>query len=159
VGKIDMPNTLRPAAARGMAFAGDAAMAADPLWGVGCGWAFQSGEWLADEVAPALTGEGSLDDALDRYRLRHRRGLAGHYFLTSDYSTGRRLSPVERLMFSTAARDPKTAQRLFAFGSRSAPAASVFAPRTVARMLWVAATKRGPAEPARERSTAAPVAA
>jgi hypothetical protein len=28
---------------------GDAAIAADPMWGVGCGWAFQSGEWLAGD--------------------------------------------------------------------------------------------------------------
>ncbi len=159
IGKIDMPNTSRPAAAGGMAFAGDAAMSADPLWGIGCGWAFQSAEWLAEEVAPALAGEDSLDDALERYRVRHRRGLAGHYFLTSDYSTGRRLTPVERLFFSAAAKDRKSAQRLFAFGSRSAPAASVFTPRSLARMMWVTATHRGSDDAADASSTAAPVAA
>src|SRR4051794_18238692 len=47
VGKLDLPNTARPPAARGMAFVGDAAQASDPLGGVGCGWAVQSGGWLA----------------------------------------------------------------------------------------------------------------
>lgn len=159
IGKIEMPNMSRPAAAGGMAFVGDAAMSADPLWGVGCGFAFQSAEWLADEVAPALAGAGSLDDALDRYRVRHRRGLAGHYFLTSDYSTGRKFSPVEKLFFSAAAKDRNTAQRVYAFGSRSAPAASMFTPRSLARMMWVTATHRGSGEVADAGSTAAPVAA
>jgi len=40
----------------------------DPLFGVGCGWAFQSGEWLADSIAPALHG-GSL---LRHFQLRCR---------------------------------------------------------------------------------------
>src|SRR2546423_13028924 len=57
VGKIDMPNVWRDPARDGLALIGDAALATDPLWGVGCGWAFQSAEWLADSVAPALAGD------------------------------------------------------------------------------------------------------
>ena len=159
IGKIDMPNVTRPAAARGLAFVGDAAMAADPIWGIGCGWAFQSAEWLADEVGQALTGSGDLDAALERYRVRHRRALASHYFVTADYSTGRRFSPVEKLLFSTAAKDPKTARRMFAFGSRSAPVRAALGPGPLARMLWVAATSRGSAANADKPSSAAPVAA
>ena len=37
LGKLEMPNTRRPAGRPGLAFVGDAAMAADPAWGVGCG--------------------------------------------------------------------------------------------------------------------------
>jgi menaquinone-9 beta-reductase len=159
LGKVDMPNLSRPAAAAGMAFVGDAAMAADPLWGIGCGWAFQSGEWLAEEVGPALAGAGDLDAALERYRVRHRRGLAGHYFMSADYSTGRRLTPFERLFFSAAAKDRKTAERLFAFGSRSVGPLATFTPAAVARMLWANATHRETPElPARE-ATARPIAA
>ena len=32
---------------------GDAALTADPLFGVGCGWAFQSAEWLVEETGSA----------------------------------------------------------------------------------------------------------
>ena len=53
IGKLDLPNVSRPAARPGLAFVGDAALASDPLWGVGCGWAFQSAEWLVDETADA----------------------------------------------------------------------------------------------------------
>ena len=48
--------------ATGLAFVGDAALAADPLWGVGCGWAFQSADWLVQETA------GALDDATSSTR-------------------------------------------------------------------------------------------
>ena len=62
--------------APGLALVGDAALAVDPLFGVGCGWAFQSGEWLADSVAPALHGSEPLERGLKRYRRRHRNGPA-----------------------------------------------------------------------------------
>src|SRR5262249_46184603 len=78
IGKLDLPNVARPAAAGGVAFAGDAALASDPLWGVGCGWALQSGAWLADELAGALAGSDDLDAALRRYRRRHARALGLH---------------------------------------------------------------------------------
>ena len=51
LGKLDLPNVSRPAARPGLAFVGDAALASDPLWGVGCGWAFQSADWLVQETA------------------------------------------------------------------------------------------------------------
>ena len=54
--KVDIPNVIHTPTAPGLALAGDAALATDPLWGVGCGWALQSGEWLADSVTPALLG-------------------------------------------------------------------------------------------------------
>jgi flavin-dependent dehydrogenase/pimeloyl-ACP methyl ester carboxylesterase len=152
LGKLEMPSTIRPAGLPGLAFAGDAAMSADPLWGVGCGFAFQSGEWLAEELGPALAGgasEAGLDAALERYRKRHRRGLLGHYLATADYSTGRRFVPMERLLFSTGARDQKVANGFHAFGSRSIrPTDAEFA-RLLARGLRVGLTQ--PRTPATER--------
>ena len=74
MGKLDMTNRLRRPVAPGLALVGDAALAIDPLWGVGCGFAFQTAEWLADSVAPALARGEPLDDGLERYRRRHARG-------------------------------------------------------------------------------------
>jgi menaquinone-9 beta-reductase len=146
LGRLHMPNTIRKAGQPGLAFVGDAAMAADPVWGVGCGWALQSGEWLAQELGPALAGsaaDAQLDEALDRYRKRHRRELLGHFLLTSDYSTGRRFNGIERLLFSAAARDPVSAEMFHGFGSRSfRPNDPAFA-RMVARAAQVMATRRG----------------
>ena len=78
LGKIEMPNRVRVPVAPGLALVGDAAQAVDPLFGIGCGWAFQSGEWLADSVAPALHGEEPLERGLKRYRRLHKRKLGGH---------------------------------------------------------------------------------
>jgi 2-polyprenyl-6-methoxyphenol hydroxylase-like FAD-dependent oxidoreductase len=136
MGKIDMTNRLRNPVAPGLALVGDAAMAADPLFGVGCGWAFQSGEWLADSVAPALHGEGSLDRALKRYRRLHKRRLGGHAFMIHDYSTGRKLSRAERILFQAAVRDPKVATTFDKFATRQIGPLPTLA-KTVPRSLYV----------------------
>jgi 2-polyprenyl-6-methoxyphenol hydroxylase-like FAD-dependent oxidoreductase len=119
VGKIEMPNRVRVPAAPGLALVGDAALATDPLFGVGCGWALQSAEWLVESVAPAMHGDEPLQRGLDRYRRRHTRELRGHAFTIHDYATGRRLRRSERLLFAAAARDPKVALAFDALGTRS----------------------------------------
>jgi menaquinone-9 beta-reductase len=118
MGKIDMTNRMRKPVAPGLALIGDAALATDPLFGVGCGWAFQSAEWLSDSVRPALQGDEPLEKGLARYRRRHAKELRGHAFFIHDYSTGRRFNPAERMIWSAAARDPKAATLLDRMGTR-----------------------------------------
>jgi len=143
IGKLDMTNTSRPAAAPGIAFIGDAAMASDPLWGVGCGFALQSAEWLVDCTADAVvTGGEQLDDALTRYRRRHRRALGGHHFLMNDFASGRPLNAIERTMFAAAARDDDTARHLYDNGSRQIGPLRFLSPPAVARAAWVNARHR-----------------
>lgn len=135
LGKIEMPNKVRVPVAPGLALVGDAAMAVDPLFGVGCGWAVQSGEWLANSVAPALAGEEPLQAGLSRYRRQHRRALRGHTTLINDYASGRKMNPGERLIFAGAARDRRLATNFEAFGTRSIGPARFFAtaiPRSIA---------------------------
>jgi menaquinone-9 beta-reductase len=117
-GKVEMPNRIRGPVAPGLALIGDAALATDPLFGVGCGFAIQSGEWLADSVSPALRGIESLENGLRRYRKRHRRQLGMHARLIHEYSTGKKFDPIERLMISTAVRDPEAAALFEAIGTR-----------------------------------------
>lgn len=130
IGKLAMPNKVRSPVAPGLALIGDAALATDPLFGIGCGWAFQSGEWLADSVAPALRGEEPLERGLDRYRRRHRSELGGHSSLIHDYATGRRMNLIERGLWAASARDRKVAAGFEALGARRAKPG-----RTIARML------------------------
>jgi 2-polyprenyl-6-methoxyphenol hydroxylase-like FAD-dependent oxidoreductase len=136
MGKIDMTNRVRQTVAPGLALVGDAALAADPLFGVGCGWAFQSAEWLSDSVLPALQDAEPLEQGLDRYRRRHARELKGHAFFVNDYATGRKLNPAERLTFSAAARDPKAAGLFDAFGTRQIRPQE-FMPRMIPRAVAV----------------------
>jgi menaquinone-9 beta-reductase len=134
LGKIEMPNRVRKVTAPGLAFVGDAALATDPLFGIGCGWAFQSGEWLADAVAPALAGNESLDRGLKRYRRRHARQLNGHAFFIHDYATGRRFNLIERALFAATAEDPEMAVVFDRYATRQIGPARMFA-RTLPRVL------------------------
>lgn len=119
VGKLDVPNKLRLASRPGLAFVGDAALAADPLFGVGCGWALQSAEWLADAVAPAIAGgETDLERALRRYRRTFRRRLLPHHLQISDFATGRPFRANERVAFRAAARDPAVGAAFESFATR-----------------------------------------
>jgi 2-polyprenyl-6-methoxyphenol hydroxylase-like FAD-dependent oxidoreductase len=118
MGKIDMTNRMRRPVAPGLALIGDAALATDPLFGVGCGWAFQSAEWLCDSVRPALQNEEPLEKGLAHYRRRHAKELRGHAFFIHDYSTGRRFNPAERMIWAAAARDPQAATLLDRMGTR-----------------------------------------
>jgi len=143
-GKVDMTTVTHTPTAPGLALAGDAAGALDPLWGIGCGFALQSAEWLADSVAPALLGAdrseiGQLTQGLERYRRRHTRGLRGHTLTITDYSSGRRLNPGERLVFSAAASGDERLARIFeAFGSRNIGPARMFA-TAIPRAVYVKA--------------------
>jgi 2-polyprenyl-6-methoxyphenol hydroxylase-like FAD-dependent oxidoreductase len=136
LGKVEMPNRVRVPVAPGLALAGDAALAVDPLFGIGCGWALQSAEWLADSVTPALRGAESLRSGLNRYRRRHRKELRGHAFLVNDYATGRPISRVEKTLFSAAARDPRVATAFDELGTRRVKPGRVMA-ATLPRALAV----------------------
>jgi 2-polyprenyl-6-methoxyphenol hydroxylase-like FAD-dependent oxidoreductase len=158
LGKIEMPNRVRVPVAPGLALVGDAAMAVDPLFGVGCGWAFQSAGWLSESVAQALRDGGSLQPGLERYRRRHRRGLRGHATIINEYASGRKMRPGERLIFSAAARDQRVAESFDAFGTRCIGPARFFAsaiPRAIAvntRHALGARGQRRPAAPQGDRS-------
>lgn len=136
MGKVDMTNRKREVAAPGLALIGDAGLATDPLFGVGCGWAFQSAEWLSESVGPALQGDEPLERGLERYRRRHAKELRGHTFFIHDYATGRKFNPTERLMFAAAARDPQAASLFDLLGTRRARPSQTL-PRLVPRAIAV----------------------
>jgi menaquinone-9 beta-reductase len=126
-GKIDMTNVAHDVTAEGLALIGDAALATDPLWGVGCGWAFESAEWLADSVGPALAGRKDLGRGLARYSRRYARKLRGHAMMIHDYAGGRKMTPPERLLFSAATESERLAAVMEAFGTRNMGPAQMMA--------------------------------
>jgi 2-polyprenyl-6-methoxyphenol hydroxylase-like FAD-dependent oxidoreductase len=143
LGKLDAPNSIRPAARPGLAFVGDAALAADPFWGIGCGWAFQSSEWLVEETAPALRGKGDLDAALERYRRLHRWRLGPHCIQTSDFSTRGRMTSLERRAFHRATLDPVFARSLVKVFARERSVFHLLRPRVGGRLLIGGAGQSG----------------
>jgi 2-polyprenyl-6-methoxyphenol hydroxylase-like FAD-dependent oxidoreductase len=142
VGKVDLTNERRRAAGNRTALIGDAAMAADPVGAIGCGWALQSAEWLAVAVGPALVGDESLARALRRYRRRHRQGLLGHFLVTSGSARAKPMAPPERLIFSAAVHDSELAGRIEAFAARTIGPRQFLTPGTFSRAVRVKLTTR-----------------
>ncbi|MBB4663116.1 NAD(P)/FAD-dependent oxidoreductase [Conexibacter arvalis] len=123
LGKLEMPNVRSEPIAPGLALVGDAAMAIDPLWGIGCGWALQSAEWLCDEVAAPLAAGPAEDGALARglraYRRRWRGRLMPHVRMIEPYASGRRNNRLERALYAAGARDARIAAAFESVGART----------------------------------------
>lgn len=135
VGKIDLPNISRDPVNGNVALVGDAALTSDPLFGVGCGWAFESADWLAEFAGPALASGESLAPALAAYRAKHRRRLRIHQFTVNMYSQGRKFDPGQRMVFRAAARDRRFAVDFQRFSTRSAGVSPMLRPGNAARIV------------------------
>jgi flavin-dependent dehydrogenase len=155
IGKLEVPNVMRPAAAKGVAFIGDAALAADPVFGVGCGFAFQSAEWLTDEITPALLTGGDLDRALAKYKRKFAWRLGPHHFQIAEYASGRKTRPLERATFRAAANDPEVARTIGYVIARERSPLALLNPRINARVLASNLRSR----PLRARQPRAPIPA
>jgi len=142
-GKVDMLNRMRRPAIDGLALVGDAALATDPIYGVGCGWAFQSAEWLADSVAAWASGDESLARGLRRYRRTWSRNLRPHAQMIHAYSGGRKFNAMERSLYKAAANDPVLARQMHRIGTRIDSPMSVMKPGLIARIARGSRRKSG----------------
>jgi 2-polyprenyl-6-methoxyphenol hydroxylase-like FAD-dependent oxidoreductase len=141
IGTTDYPLiTRKRIVAPGVALVGDAAMVGDPLWGIGCGWAFQSAEWLSDAVAAVLpTGSTSeIDTAARRYQRKHRRRLRLHQLMCVEFSQNKGDNPIVDLIVAGAVRDPKVAERFLDVGTRNHSPLTLLSPLVLARALVAA---------------------
>jgi 2-polyprenyl-6-methoxyphenol hydroxylase-like FAD-dependent oxidoreductase len=140
VGTSDYPFVKRDPVQPGLALIGDAAMAADPLPAVGCGWAFRSAEWLADATTAALldgVDAGAVDAGLARYR--DARAVEEEYEdLTGDAPTPEQIE-MSRGIRRAAARDSELARRLALFAMRAAPPSVLRNRDTVERVMAMTA--------------------
>ncbi len=135
LGKIEVPNVIRPAASPGIAFVGDAALAADPTFGVGISFAFMGAEWLVDETSSALDSRQGLDNALRRYRRKFAWRLAPHHLQMADFSTAREITPLERRAFRRATVNPVFARALGKVLARERSVFHLLNPRVAGRLL------------------------
>ncbi len=134
----DYPNQTRQPTHGNVALIGDCALSMDPLFGVGCGWAFQSAAWLVDACGDALKDDKkTLAAGLRRYAARRKRELGGHVFVISDFSRRANFNLIERLMFSAATRDARLARHVNLFASRVTGLTKFLDPRAIARALWI----------------------
>ena len=154
IGKLEMPNVIRPAARPGIAFVGDAALATDPLVGVGLTFAFQSAEWLVDETSAALGGAQELDDALRRYRRKFAWRLGPHHLVIADYATGRKTRQIERLAFRKSTTDPALVRAFGKVLTRERSPFRLLDPRIAARLVIPRRTPMRPGSKAGQPSPA-----
>lgn len=133
-GLYKMDNIRRRAVQKGMAFIGDAAIAADPMSGVGCGWAMQAAEWLVDATGDALRTDQGLERALKTYAATHRRRLWPHEHFISDNSTGRPMNALEKMISIAAVNDQRVANRLHLFTARQIGVTRFLRADTLARV-------------------------
>lgn len=129
----------RKTTAPGLAFIGDAAHGGDPLWGIGCGWAFQSADWLVSETADTLVAGEDLNVALKSYEALHKKKLRAYLYLMEDYASGRKYNFVERLLYSGAARDKSgvLGRALHDFASRNTTVFQFISVQNIVRSLWI----------------------
>jgi menaquinone-9 beta-reductase len=137
LGMLEMPNQTRPVIGKGIAFVGDAATTSDPVWAIGCGWALQSAEWLADSVGEALVAKRDIDEGLAAYAKIHAAKIGEHHKLIADQSGARKFNAIERFLFWATVRDEKLARGFAAFGTRRIEPREFMTPATLARALWI----------------------
>jgi flavin-dependent dehydrogenase len=145
IGYRNYPNVTRWRVVRpGVALIGDAAMVADPLNGAGCGFAFQSAEWLCDAVSRALLSGGirRFDAALRRYQRQHRIRLLPHQYVMTDLSKRRRLPAFAQMVMTAAPFDPWVADRFLAVAARSNSPFTIMTPQFLLRATLAALRAR-----------------
>ncbi|MEY8014181.1 NAD(P)/FAD-dependent oxidoreductase [Mycobacterium servetii] len=136
IGTQDYPFVTRKRiVAPGVALLGDAAMVGDPLWGTGCGWAFQSAEWLCDAVKEALL-EGSprrIDAAARHYQWRHRRLVRLDQLVNIAFANRDDFNALQHLLWAAAPHDRRVAEAMLAVGCRLRSPATLVSPTVLLR--------------------------
>ncbi|HEY4222745.1 MAG TPA: NAD(P)/FAD-dependent oxidoreductase [Myxococcota bacterium] len=109
IGAANTPNTYRYPTKPGLVLVGDAAMASDYIWGVGCGFALQGADMLVTHAAPALQNRsaGGVDQALAAYARQHASTLYAQHKTNTAFSASDTLPFLLRAIFTYAPRDQK----------------------------------------------------
>jgi len=140
-GMYDLTNHIRKASAPGLALVGDTALAADPMSGVGCGWAFQSAQWLFEETHFCIKSRDLLDHGLKQYANKHYRTLNPHakFIFSASYSRDHNFT--ENMIFKAATKDNKVANALNDFIARNISVWEFLSPLNIARIFYSAWAK------------------
>ncbi len=144
IGVLDMSLISRRPSAPGLALIGDAALAPDPVWGQGIGWAIQAAEWLVQATTEALGEQRPerLDQALEQYRKQHQAAFGSRFVRDADFAQTRPFNFFERLMYSAAVRNPRLGQYTGPHTTRLANIRHFPPLKAIMRALWVHLTYR-----------------
>ena len=140
-GMFDLTSDHRHAGGNGIAAVGDAALAIDPMSGVGCGWALQSAEWLVEDTKIGLRSRPMLNVSLKRYAAKHYKQLNPHAKFIFSASLCRPHNFIENMIFKAAAKDEKVANSLNDFIARNIPVSSFLSVTNMTRALYAAVFK------------------
>jgi len=72
-----------------------------------------------------------------RYRIKHLWELRAHHKTITDMSLATPLNPIQRLLFSSAVRDPVQAELVNDFMARDIGVGRFLSPGALARAAWV----------------------
>jgi 2-polyprenyl-6-methoxyphenol hydroxylase-like FAD-dependent oxidoreductase len=132
---LSYENTYTGLVSPGLALVGDAALVADYIWGVGCGWALQSAEWLVNDTVSTLLAREPLFPALQKYARHHRRQMRGYFWMISDFASGRRLNLLEKMFLLAGTRDSASAAHFAEYAYRNIGLLQFLAPSAVLRAV------------------------
>ncbi len=130
-------NLLRGKTPDGLALIGDAVMVSDPLHGLGIAWAILSAQWLVDSTKHALLEAEELRASLAHYRRKRWYETRAHLKIITDLSVAAPLNPMQRLLFSAAARDKKVAKIVNDFLAADVGVNKFIGIPNMVRSLWV----------------------
>lgn len=137
VSAIKIKNIYRDPALKGCALIGDAALAGDPMAGIGCGWALQSAKMLVDATALQVHDEKSLLKSLKRYRRKHRSHFTGHFYFISDASKLRNMNAIENMLMKAAVNNADIADMFHNFIARDISPLKAFSLRNIGKIISV----------------------
>ncbi|MFD7840736.1 NAD(P)/FAD-dependent oxidoreductase, partial [Streptomyces sp. NPDC059761] len=125
---------------------------AHPVGGGGGALALLPAKWRPVAAPPPEAAGAHLDKSLVAYARRHRRRLRGHQSMAVDFAKARPFNPVERLVFSAAARDESVARHMHLFAQRLIGPLRFLNPVALAKASAVNIRHRRAAVPPADRS-------
>jgi 2-polyprenyl-6-methoxyphenol hydroxylase-like FAD-dependent oxidoreductase len=117
------------------ALVGDAGLVMDPVTGQGIAHAFRDAELLSAALVDGLGGARPLGAALAQYREARDRATSDMYDMTLDLVRFAPPGPEQELLLAALADRPEEITRFLGAITGALPAADVFGPRALLRLL------------------------
>ncbi|MGB5302095.1 MAG: NAD(P)/FAD-dependent oxidoreductase [Gemmatimonadota bacterium] len=138
---------IRTASGPGWALVGDAGLTMDPIGAMGISNAFRDADLLAEAVHEGLSGNASLDEALETFEERRDQASLPVYGFSRDMAL---LEPPPQVMidlFTALQHSQPDIDAYFGIFAQSVPVQEFFAPENVERIITEGQSAAGKAQP------------